>query len=160
NYTQAEVEFTLTEEGGKPRKHAIPAYHVAPFTVTGPADLALVTEAKPAPVRVDPYHAYVLVPDRVAGVQVHLIEMPGNAPDRDARRDLNPVAREPVKIPVTLFVDDSDPRTDEVWQTEVRRRFDRAARILEEQTGFRLEFAGFDTWNSEPKAKQVEDQLA
>src|SRR5437868_1681742 len=89
NYTPAEVEFTLVEEGGKPRKHTIPAHHVAPFAVTGPADLALVTDAKAAPVRVDPYHAYVLVPDRVAGVQVQLIEMPGNAPERDARPELN-----------------------------------------------------------------------
>jgi hypothetical protein len=160
NYTPAEVSFTLAEESSKPRKYTLPAHHVMPFTVTGPADLTLVTEAKPGPLRVDPYHGYVLIPDRVAGVQLHGIEMPGKAPDRDAKPELKPLPRDPVKLPVTLLVDDADPRVDELWQTETRKRFDAAAGVIEKQTGFRLEFAGFGTWESNPKGKRVEDQLA
>jgi hypothetical protein len=93
-------------------------------------------------------------------VQVQLIEMPGKPPERDARPELNPLPRDPVKIPVTLLVDDAEPRTDELWHAEVRKRFDDAARVLEAQTGFRLEFAGFSTWKSNQNAKHVEELLA
>jgi hypothetical protein len=159
NYTGEDVTFILTEDGNKPRKLTLPAHHVAPFVVNGPASLTAPPDAA-EPLRVDPYNAYVFLPDRVSRVRVEHLEMPGQMPERDLRAELNPRPREPVKVPVTLLVDDADPRTDRLWQAEVRKRFDAAAAILESQTGFRLEFAGFDTWNSDPQERHPEAQLA
>ncbi|HEV3386740.1 MAG TPA: hypothetical protein VG097_18130 [Gemmata sp.] len=159
NYTQDDVAFTVAEPGEKSRTHTIPAYSVLPFTITGPADLKLPGEGKGATVRVELANAYALIPDRVAGVRITALELPGQPPERDARPELNPVARNPVKIPVTLMVDDVDPRSDKLWQDEVRKRFDAASAILEKQTGFRFEFAGFDTWVSDSKSKDLLAQL-
>jgi hypothetical protein len=159
NYTPAEVAFTITEPGGKPRKETLAAHQVAAFVIAGPADMTAPADAK-MPLRVEPYNAYVFIPDRAAGVRVELIELPGKPLEADAKPERKPLPRDPVKIPVTLLVDDADPRVDAFWQEETRKRFDRAAGILEAQTGFRLELAGFDTWKSDPNAKQVEGQLA
>jgi len=161
NYTPTDAEFTLVEVGGKPRTHTLPAYQVAPFVVAGPADLAATTAPGGAkqPLRVDPYHAYAFIPDR-SGLRVELLELPGATPERDTRPELNAPDRKRVKIPVTLLVDDIDPRADALWHAETRKRFEAASGILEAQTGFRFEFAAYDTWKSDPKAKQVEAQRA
>jgi hypothetical protein len=159
NYTPEEVTFTVAEPGEKSRTHTIAAYNVLPVSINGPADLKLPIEGKGASVRVELANAYAFIPDRAAGLRITALELPGQAPERDARPELNPVVRKPVKIPVTLLVDDVDPRVDKIWQAEVRKRFDSAAAILEKQTGFLFEFAGFDTWISDNKSKDIQAQL-
>lgn len=161
NYTTGELSFTITVPGEKSRKHTLPAHQVLPVTLTGPADLTTTTTAgKPLTVRVEPYNAYVFLPDRNAGLAIEMLELPGQAPERDNRAELNPQPRDPVKLPVTLLVDDADPRAVMVWQTDIHKRFNEASATLEAQTGIRLELAGFETWKSDPNAKQVEAQLA
>ncbi len=160
NYTPAEVSFTLAAAKEQPRKFTIPAFHVMPYSLNGPGELVLVAGQKPQPYHIEPHHAYVLIPDRMNPVRLEALELPGKAPERDNRPELNPMPRAVVSIPVTLLVDDVDPRTDRVWQGEVRKRFETAAEILEAQTGTRLEFAGFSTWKSEAKANHPEAQLA
>jgi hypothetical protein len=157
NYTTQEVAFTLTTLDEKPRSITIPAYHVQPVAVTGPSTLTLA--GKDEGVRVDPYNAYVFIPDRVKTVRIQGLELPGKAPERDARPELNPKPRVPFKVPVTLLVDDADPRADKLWQEEVKRRFDAAAAVLNSQTGFQFEFAGFKTWESDGKARDLGAQL-
>ena len=161
NYTPQDITFTVAEPGEKSRTHPLPAYHVLPIPINGPADLKLQLEGKkPIPsMRVDLANAYVLIPDQAAGLRIEGLELPGKPPERDSRPELNPIPRKPVKIPVTLLVDDVDPRTDKLWQAEVRTRFDTAAEILEKQTGFRFEFAGFDTWVSDGNSKDISAQL-
>jgi hypothetical protein len=159
NYTQSEVTFSITESEGKPRKYSLPAHQVMPFVISGPAIMNAPSEAK-TPLQVEPYNAYAFVPDPGTGMRVELLELPGQPPEVDAKPEPKPLPRDPVKIPVTILVDDVDPRTDMLWQDETRKRFERAASILETQTGFKFEFAGFDTWKSDPKAKQLEVQLA
>ena len=159
NYTTDDVTITVTEPGAKAQEKTIPAYHVIPIAITGPADLKLPASGHNAVVRVDLAHAYALIPDRAKGLRIECLEMPGQPPERDARPELNPIPRTPVRIPVTLLVDDVDPRTDPLWQAEIRKRFDAAAAILEAQTGFRFEFAGFETWKSNSNAKDLGAQL-
>ncbi len=161
NYTVEEVSFTIVETGGdKVRKHTILAHHVMPYTIEGPAELKLLFAGKTATVRVDPANAYVIVPDREMGVHIEGLELPGQPPERDNRPELNPVPRTPVKIPVTLLVDEVDPRADRIWQAELRKRFDSAAAVIEAETGFHLEFAGFSTWASDAKSHDLQGQLA
>ncbi len=160
NYTSEAVAFSIAEPDAKSRAHKLPENHVAPVYVTGPADITFTAKGRATTLRLDPYHAYVFLPDRVAGVRLEGLEMPGDQLDRDARAELNPVQRDPpVKVPVTLLVDDIDPRPDKLWQTELRKRFDEAAEVIEKASGIRPEFAGFDTWKSDPNARNVSELL-
>ena len=159
NFTPADLTFTVTEKDQKPQTVTLAPAQVGPVRVTGPA----VVEYPAAPAngrhRLDPYHAYVFLPDEKAGRRLEGIELPGDAPERDARPELNPAPPEPVKIAVTLLVDDADPRADRLWQATVRTRFDAAATVIGANAGVTLEFDGFATWKSDPSAKSVADLL-
>jgi hypothetical protein len=155
NYTKEDFTFTVAEPGEKARKHTIPAHNVMPIPINGPADLKFSIGDKNATVRVELASAYLIIPDREAGLRISGVELPGKAPERDSRPELNPIPRKPVKIPVTLLVDDVDPRADVLWKADIRKRFDEAAAVLEKQTGFLFEFAGYDTWVSDAKAKEL-----
>ncbi len=160
NYTAGEVAFSIAEPDAKARAHKLPENHVVSVYVTGPADITFTANGRATTLRLDPYNAYLFLPDRAAGVRLEGLEMPGEALDRDARAELNPVPRDPpVKVPVTLLVDDCDPRADKLWQAELRKRFDEAAGVIEKASGIRPEFAGFETWKSDPEAKNLSDLL-
>jgi hypothetical protein len=128
--------------------------------VTGPADVTFAINDRSTTLRLDPYNAYAFLPDRAARVRLDALELPGEPLERDGRAELNSVPRDPpVKVPVTLLVDDCDPRADKLWQTELRKRFDEAAGAIERAAGIRPEFAGFDTWKSDPEARTLTDLL-
>jgi hypothetical protein len=152
NLTAADVTLTVTEPGGKPQTVTLATGESRPVTVAGPATLTFRTTAGPQERQVEPYNAYVLGHDPKAGVALHGIELPGKPPERDARPEADPAPREPVKVRITLLVDDADPRADRLWQTTVRKRFDEAAALIEAHAAFKLEFAGFATWNSDRTA--------
>src|SRR6266545_3551078 len=160
NYTNVEIAFSIAEPDAKARSHKIGENHVVPVFVTGPADLTFSVNGRATKLRLDPYNAYVFLPDRVAGLRLEHLELPGNALERDNRPELTPIPRDPpVKVPVTLLVDDCDPRADKLWQAELRKRFDEAAEVIEKASSIRLEFAGFDTWKSDPNAANVSELL-
>ncbi len=160
NYTDATIPFTLAEPNAKARDHKLNENEVAALFVSGPADLTFTAKGKQHVLRLDPYNAYVLLPDKGAGVRLEGLELPGNALERDTLPELNPVKRDPVvKVPVTLFVDDAEPRAEALWKKELRARFDEIAAALEKSTGIRLELAGFDTWKSDPNATNTTDLL-
>lgn len=160
NYTDVAVTFSVTEPGAKAREHTLPSNSVVPVPVSGPADLTFTANGRATKLRVDVYHAYAFLPDPPAGLKLEGLEMPGDAPERDGRPEANPAPRDPVKVPVTLLVDDIDPRADKLWQTELRARFDEAAQVIEAATSVRFEFAGFDVWKSDPEAKNTSELLA
>lgn len=160
NYTPDTVTFSVAEPKAKAREHKLPANHVVPVFVTGPADLTFSANGKPATFSLDPYNAYVFRLDEQTGVQFEGVELPGVALVRDTRPEEKPVPRDPpVKVPVMIYVDDAEARAEKLWQKELRVRFDEAAEALEKATSIRLEFAGFGTWKSDPDAKTVADLL-
>ena len=160
NYTDVDIAFTVAEPDAKARAHKLASNHVSPVYVTGPADLTFTAKGRETKLRVEMYNAYIFLPDRETGFRLEGLELPGEAPDRDARAELNPIPRDPpVKIPVTLLVGDIDPRADKQWQTELRKRFDEAADVIEKATSVRFEFAGFDTSKSDPEARNTTDLL-
>src|SRR4051812_24002602 len=83
NYTSETVAFRIAEPDAKSRAHKLPENHVTPVFVTGPADITFTAKGRATTLRLDPYHAYVFLPDRVAGVRLEALEMPGEALDRD-----------------------------------------------------------------------------
>jgi hypothetical protein len=64
------------------------------------------------------------------------------------------------KVPVTLFVDDADPRVEALWQGLLKQRLADASAVFEAHCGVRFELAGFEKWNSEPLASTVPQLLA
>jgi len=160
NYTADPVDFTVAEAGAKPRKHTLPANHVTPVYVTGPVDITFRASGRDTMLRLDMYNVYMFLPDEAAGLRLDGAELPEKALERDTRAELNPIPRDPpVKVPVTLYVDDSDPRAEQLWQKELRARFDEVADVIEKTSGIRLEFAGFSTWKSDPDAKNLTELL-
>lgn len=150
NHTAADVTFTVAEPGGQPQLLKLAPGEVRPVTVAGPATVAFRTPAGPQERAVEPYNAYVLFPDQKGNPDFQGIEMPGRPLERDGRPEANPAPRDPVKVRVTLLVDDADPRADSLWQATVRKRFDEAAAVIEAHAAVKLEFAGFGTWKSDP----------
>ncbi|QJW99715.1 hypothetical protein [Frigoriglobus tundricola] len=160
NYTAETVPYTIAEPGAKARNDKVPPNSVLAVHVTGPADITFTAKGRATTLRLDPYNAYLFLPDPAAGLRLEGLELPGEALERDGRGELNPAPRDPVKVPVTLLVDDCDPRAEKYWQEVVRKRFDAAAEVIESACGIRPEFAGFDTWTSDPEAKNLSDLLA
>lgn len=162
NYTDEAIAFKIVEpdEKAKPREHKLPSNHVIPVPVSGPADITFTTKGRETKLRLDMYNAYIFLPDEATGVRLEGLELPGEPLERDTRAEVNPAPRDPVKVPVTLLVDDIDPRADKLWQAELRQRFDRAADAIESASGIKLTFAGFDTWKSDPNAKNTSELLA
>ncbi|HXD87427.1 MAG TPA: hypothetical protein VN641_13105 [Urbifossiella sp.] len=160
NFTPEELTVTLTEAKQKPRKVTLGSAQVRPVTVSGPCDITFPAKPANATLRLDPYHAYVFLPDMKTERRLEGIAMPGEIPDRDLKPDAKPLPKEPAKIPVTLLVDDADPRADALWQKVVRTRFDEAAAVIAAHANIQLEFAGFDTWKSAPDTKDIGDLLA
>jgi hypothetical protein len=159
NFTPKPVTFTLTEPGGKPRTVRLSPAEVSPVRVSGPATIAYTAAAGEVSLRVDPYTAYVFVGDEKAGLRLEGVEMPGQAPERDDRPELNPAPPEPVKVPVTLLVDDADPRADDGWQKAIGERFETAAKVVESHSGVRFTVAGFARWRSDRRLKDLPSLL-
>ncbi|HEY3789228.1 MAG TPA: hypothetical protein VGL71_10250, partial [Urbifossiella sp.] len=160
NFTPAEISVTITEPKQKPQTITIDKAQVVPVTVGGPCEVTFAAKSEKATLRLDPYHAYVFIPDQKTDRRLEGIAMPGEAPERDSRPELNPLPKEPLKIPVKLLVDDADPRADALWRKTLRKRFDEAAAVIEANANVKLEFAGFDTWNSDPETKDINELLA
>lgn len=155
NFTPDEVKVTITEAKRKPQTVTLAPFQVAPVAVAGPAEITFPAKPADATFRLDPYHAYVLIPDKKTGRQLQGVEMPGDPPEQDARPEPNPAPRTPVKVPVTLLVDDADPRTEQLWHATLRKRFDEAAAVIEAHAAVKPEFAGFDSWKSDPDARDL-----
>lgn len=160
NYTNEAITFGVAEPGAKTREHKLKPNSVVPVFVTGPAALTFSPKGKPATFQLEPYSAYMFIPDP-DGALFEGIAMPGDPLERDKRPELNPVPRDPpVEVPVTLYVDDTELRAEQVWQKELRARFDEAAAAIETCSGIRLKLAGFGAWKSDPADRNTTDLLA
>ncbi|HEX4612012.1 MAG TPA: hypothetical protein VH092_27695 [Urbifossiella sp.] len=160
NFTPADVTLTLTEPDKAKQSVTLAPAQVAPVTVTGPAVVVLPATPQHLAFNVDPYNAYVILPDAKTGRRLDGVELPGDPPERDTRPELNPVPRDVRKVPVTLFVDDIDPRAEALWQGLLKQRLTDASAVMEAHCGIRFEITGFDVWKSDPQAASVPDLLA
>lgn len=160
NFTPAAVTVTVTERDRPRQTVTLAPAQVAPVTVTGPSILVLPATPQHLSFNLDPYNAYVILPDEKTGRRLEGVELPGAAPERDARPELNPAPRDVWRIPVTLLVDDIDPRNNDLWQGTLRKRLADASAVIEAQCGVRFEPAGYALWKSDPQASTVPELLA
>ena len=159
NYTPEPVTVTVTEPDRPKQSVTLAPAQVAPVGVTGPSLLILPAAPQHLSFNLDPYNAYVLLPDRQTGRRREGVELPGMPPERDSRPELNPVPRDVQKVPVTLLVDDADPRAEQLWRDTLTKRLAAASAVFEAHCGIRLEPAGFATWRSDPQASTVPELL-
>lgn len=160
NFTADEITCTITEFEKKPQTIVLAKGQVVPVAVSGPCEIAFPAKPANATLRLDPYHAYVFISDKKVERRLEGIAMPGEPLDIDGRPEVKPPPKGPVKIPVTLLVDDADRRADALWRKTLRQRFDEAAAVIESHVNVKLEFAGFDTWKSDPDTKEIGELLA
>jgi len=156
NYTPIDIEFTLAD-GKRTRTITLEKSQVRPIQVNGPCEVTFPAKPANATLELDPYHAYVFLPDMRQGLKLEGIFLPGDIPERDRKADPNAKPATVLKVPVTLLVDDADPRADALWQRTLRKRFDEAAETIAAHAPIQLEFAGFAMWESDPMLKDMTD---
>ncbi len=159
NFTPEEIVCTIAEPGKKPQSVTLAKAQVSPVTVGGPCEVTFSAKPAQTTLRLDPYHAYVFIPDKKSERRLEGVAMPGDPPAADAKPEPTPQPKEPIKIPVTLLVDDADPRADALWHKTLRKRFDEAAAVIEANAGVKLDFAGYATWESDPGLKDINELL-
>lgn len=151
NYTLESVPLTFTGPDQKSYTVTLASFQLAPVPVAGGVDVSFPTRGEAVKLRLDPFHAYVLMVDQKKGIRLEGIQLVGEPLPEDLKPGEGPPPKlAPVKIPVTLYVDDADPRTERIWKPELRKRFDEAADTIERHSGIRFEFKDYGTWKSDP----------
>jgi hypothetical protein len=159
NFTPDAVTLTLTEPGREKQSVTLQPAQVAPLGVGGPAVLVVPATPQHLAYNLDPYNAYVIVPDAQTGRRLEGVELPGMPLDQDTKPGGSP-KREPVRVPVTLMVDDADPRAEALWKDLLGKRLAAASAMFEAHCGIKFEPAGFAVWKSDPQAATVPELLA
>src|SRR5882757_3862281 len=98
NFTPDELTCTITELQKKPQTITLSRAQVLPVTVGGPCEVTFAAKPANATLRLDPYHAYVFIPDKKAERRLEGIAMPGDPPERDSKPETNPLPKEPLRI--------------------------------------------------------------
>src|SRR4051812_20566229 len=75
NFTPGEITFTIAEPDQKARTVTLPPAQVLPVRVTGPADITFPSRPNDTTLRIDPYNAYVFLPDEKAGRRLEGVEL-------------------------------------------------------------------------------------
>ncbi|MFO0798809.1 MAG: hypothetical protein U0804_15160 [Gemmataceae bacterium] len=159
NFTPAEVTLTLTEPERDKQTVTLRPAQVAPIGLGGPAVLVVPATPQHLAYEVEPYNAFIILPDAQTGRRLEGVELPGMPLEQDTKRGAAP-KRDPVRVPVTLLVDDADPRAEALWKDLLGKRLAAASAVFEAHCGIRFEPAGFAVWKSEPLASTVPELLA
>src|SRR5882762_8355444 len=85
NFTPDELTCTITEPQKKPQTITISKAQVVPITVGGPCEVTFAAKPATTTLRLDPYQAYVFIPDKKAERRLEGIAMPGHPPERDSK---------------------------------------------------------------------------
>jgi hypothetical protein len=147
NGSNEPLTFTLAADDAKPTAHTLEPGAARPFPCDRTAAIAIGGEKA---FTLDAYTAYVFS-NRNGKPELTGIQLEGQAPPAGAL----PTAATSAKtwtIPVTLLVDDSERRTRAAWEPVLKKRFARAAEILEAHTRVRFELVDVGTWDADPKA--------
>ncbi len=159
NFTPAEVTLTLTEPDREKQSITLRPAQVAPIGIGGPAVVVVPATPQHLAYHLDPYNAYAIFPDAKTGRRLEGVELPGLPPEQDTKPGGAP-KRDIVRVPVTLLVDDADPRAEALWKDVLGKRLAAASAVFEAHCGVTFEAAAFSTWKSDPQASTVPELLA
>ena len=130
-------------------KVELPPRTTRPLTVGREPEIGFVLNGKPTRYRLDPYASYYFA--EVDGKQVFSgIELIGPLPKVDDV-PVDPPMRTTWKLPVEIFVEDTDPRKADTAMKVYTSRIEDASAILEHQCGITLAIVGTGTWEHDPE---------
>lgn len=158
NGSNESMAFTLAPDAGKPTEYELAAGESKAYPCDKTASVAFGPKTNPKSLVLDAYNAYVFT-NRNGSLELAGIKLEGQAPPSGQL----PSAAASAKvhsIPVTLLVDDSDRRTKAAWEPVLRKRFARAAEIVEAHAGVKYELANLATWDADQKATDLKGLLA
>ena len=156
NESNAAMAFALAPDGGKPTDCQLAAGEAKAYPCDKGATVTYGSKEKP--LALESYTVYVFT-NRNGSLELTGMKLEGQAPPSGEM----PTAVRSAKvhaIPVTLLVDDTERRTRAAWEPVLRKRFDRAAEILEVHAGVKYELADVATWDGDPKVTDLKGLLA
>jgi hypothetical protein len=148
NASGTDLTFTVEHKGVPDIKVTLPAGRTTAVRVGREPVLRVTLNDKPAAFKLDPYTPYLFVETEKSGVVFSGVELNGELPKPD---DLpaDPPVWKPLKLPVTLFTDSSNPLVKDKRDQSVKERFAAAAKVIDEQVGVRFEVSGLKEWEAD-----------
>lgn len=151
NATDQSVSFAL-RHGGDPKSESLAPFETRAFPAGKQTELLVTLASGPARYRLDPFAAYAFTRGK-EGLGFQGIEMAGAMPKPDDIPDVLPANEKPLRLPVMILVDDSDPRVRAVWEKAARDRVAAASAVFERQCGVVLDVVAAEEWRSDPTAE-------
>jgi len=146
NRTAAEITFAVTHKPDARQVVTLAPGDTAAVPVGREPTLIVTRDQKNEQYRLDPYTPYLFIP-KGESFDFQGAKLSGELPKPDDVPDA-PAARKPIRVPVTLLVNDGDGRARVVWEKAVRDRFASATKAFESQVGVRFEVATTAEWKA------------
>lgn len=154
NASATDLQFTIEHKDTPDLTVKLPAGHTTAVRVGREPVLRITLNGKPAAFTLEPYTPYLFVDNEKGVVTFSGVELAGDLPRPDDV-PAKPAEWKPVKIPVTLFTDTSNPLLKETREKAVRERFTAAAKVIEAQAGVTFDIAGVGEWEADKKAESL-----
>lgn len=154
NASATDLTFTIEHKDTPDISVKLPAGHTAAVRVGREPVLRVTLNGKQAAFHLDPYTPYLFVDGEKGDVQFSGVELASEMPKPDDV-PARPGESRPLKIPVTLFTDTSNPLLKEQRERFVRGRFAAAAKVIETQLGVVFDIVGVDEWEADAKAESL-----
>ncbi len=150
NSSDEPMPFTLKPDTAPAQEHRLAPGEARAYPCDASAAITFGPAAKPIALKLEAYTAYVFT-NRNKTLLLTGIKLEGQSP-RVQKLPTAAYSAKKITIPVHLRVDDSERRTQAAWEPVLRKRFTRAAEIVEAHTGVRFEIQDVGTWEADPKA--------
>jgi hypothetical protein len=150
NASASDLALVIEHKGVADMKLDLPAGRTAVVRVGREPVLRVTLNGKPAAFNLDPYTPYLFVEDDKRAVTFSGVELAGNLPKPDDV-PADPTAAKPLKLPVTLFTDSTNPLIPAERERRAKERFAEAAAVIERQTGVLFEAGDVKEWEADAK---------
>jgi hypothetical protein len=158
NASGTDLTFTVEHKGVPDIKVTLPAGRTTAVRVGREPVLRATLNDKPAAFKLDPYTPYLFVENDKAVIAFSGVELNGELPKPDDV-PADPPVWKPLKLPVTLFTDSSNPLVKDKREAAVKERFAAAAKVIDEQVGVRFEVAEVKEWQADAKPESLVQAL-
>lgn len=158
NGSSEPMAFTLAPDSGKPVEVQLAVGESKAFPCDKTASMAYGPKEKPHALLLEAYTVYLFT-NRNGALELTGIKLEGQDPPAGSLPKAT-VSAKVHAIPVTLLVDDSERRTRAAWEPVLRKRFARAAAIVEAHAGVKYEIADVANWDADPMATDLKSLAA